>query len=391
MSTGAVPRRTDLMYDVVALTSELVRVPSENPPGETHRVCDLIESALDESFTIWRTEPLLGVVSIVAELDFGHPGPTLVLNGHVDVVPVGDQASEWTHDPFGAEVFENRIYGRGSLDMKGAVSCLIVAANRVAREPGGVAGKILLAIVADEESGGRLGAGQVIADPRFHGDAALVAEPGDGGICIAHRGMCFVSITTHGRPAHASVPEEGINAVDAMVDVLTALRDLRLTFDEHPLLPNPSVSLGTTIQGGTRPNVVPASCTATVDVRKIPGMTDENVLADIRGCLAQKLPGTSVDVAIATSGEPAETPAESRVVTIASEAYERHFGRPPELRGMVAASDGWWFANRRGIPTLMAFGPGRIADCHVVDESVDIDELHAYTAIYEDVVRTFLR
>ena len=120
-------------------------------------------------------------------------------------------------------------------------------------------------------------------------------------------------------------------------------------------------------------------------------MTDESVLADFRSCLAEKLSGTSVDVAIQTSGEPAETPAESRVVTIASEAYERHFGQTPELRGMVAASDGWWFANRFGIPTLMAFGPGRIADCHVVDESVDIDELHVYAAIYEDVVRSFLR
>ncbi len=383
-------RRNELMYDVLSLTSALVRVPSENPPGETKGVCDVIESALDERFSTWRIEPEPGVTSLVAELDLGGEGRTLVLNGHVDVVPVGSQLGEWTHDPYAGNIVGNRLYGRGSLDMKGAVAALVVAANKIARHSGNAIGKLVVAIVADEESGGRLGAGQVVADSRFRGDAVLVAEPSDGGICVAHRGMCFVSITTHGRSAHASMPEEGINAVDVMIDVLTELRDLKLTFKPHPLLRDPSIVLGTTIHGGSRPNVVPASCNATIDVRKIPGMTDESVLADIREHLTARQPSVDLDISIVASGEAAETPPNAEILEIASDAFERRFRHIPERRGMAAASDGWWFANHRGLPTIMAFGPGRIADCHIVDESVDIEELLAFADIYEDVARTYL-
>lgn len=377
----------DVMYDEVALAAALVQIPSVNPAGHTRAVCDFIETVLDPRFVTWRVEPEPEVVSLVAEIDFG-PGPRLVLNGHVDVVPTGDD--EWCRDPFSGEIADGRLHGRGSLDMKGAVAAFTVAANRVARDPGEACGSIVLAIVADEESGGRLGAGAVVSDERFRGDAVLVAEPSDGGICLAHRGMCFVSVKTLGSAAHASVPEEGVNAVDAMLDVLLALRSLELTYEPHSMLRPPTFAIGTTITGGTRPNVIPAECTATIDVRKIPGMTDETVVADVRRHLEQHVPHGNYEISILNSGEAAETSPDEEVVRIAADAFERRYGRRPETRGMVAATDGWWFANRAKIPTIMAFGPGEIAGCHVVDESVSIDELQDFAAIYEDVIRTFL-
>lgn len=375
------------VYDSVELAAALVRIPSVNPSGLTGAVCDCVEAALDPQFDTWRVEPEPGVVSLVAELDLG-PGRRIVLNGHVDVVPTGEET--WTRDPFEGEIHDGRLHGRGSLDMKGAVASFIVAANAVARDPRGLSGSVVLAVVADEETGGRLGAGAVVGDGRFCGDAVIVAEPSDGGICLAHRGMCFVSVTTTGKLAHGATPQNGVNAVDAMAEILIALRDIEFTHDPHAILPPPTIAAGTTIAGGTGPNLVPAECTATLDIRKIPGMTDDTVLEDIRRHLSVRAPNVHYDLTVLRSGEAAEVDPGAEIVQVASSAFERRYGRRPEQRAMVAATDGWWFANRGGIPTIMAFGPGEIAGCHVVDESVDAAELADFAAIYEDVIRTFL-
>ena len=273
--------------------------------------------------------------------------------------------------------------------MKGAVAALITAAKIASAEGPELRGQITIAAVADEESGGHLGAGALVNRGKIRGDGVIIAEPSNGGICLAHRGMCFVEVVTRGKATHASVPENGINAVALMTDVLTTLRGLSFSHQAHPLLGSPTMSLGTTIRGGTKPNVVPDTCRATIDVRKLPGMTDESVLADIKSCLAAAGMGET-ELGILTSGEPAETSADSAIVRVAQAAYLREFGSPAQVRGMLAATDGWWFANRAGIPTVMALGPGSIEETHGIDESVDIEELEAYTRIYIHIIRGFL-
>jgi succinyl-diaminopimelate desuccinylase len=115
---------------VVALTQRLVRIPTENPPGMTGEACDVVtEELVWAGFSVQRVEDTPGFVSVVGQYDFRSPGPTLVFNGHLDVVPLGDTGDEWTHDPWGGEVEAGRLYGRGSLDMKGPVAAVIVAAQ----------------------------------------------------------------------------------------------------------------------------------------------------------------------------------------------------------------------------------------------------------------------
>jgi len=381
-----------LEEDVVTLTQRLVRVPTENPPGDTRAACDIVAAELSASgFDVQYVEDEPGFVSVLGEYRFCEDGPTLVLNGHVDVVPVGDSAAQWTHDPFGGEVDGGRIYGRGTLDMKGAVAAIVVAAKAAARS-GSLRGRLVVMAVADEEQGGGRGTGAIVRRGLVSGDGAIVVEPGDAGIVIGHRGLCFVEVTTHGRSSHATQPENGINAVQLMVDALTALRTVQLEHSPHPIFGGPSVVVGTSVHGGHKTNVIPDSCVATLDIRTVPGMTQESVARDLEEHLAAAdlEVGAQVSVRIASWGEPGETDEDARIVQVCGDVYEETFGHRPEIRHMPAYTDGGWLANFAGIPTIMAFGPGMVSGAHVVDECLEIDDLVTYTAIYRRVIDRFL-
>jgi succinyl-diaminopimelate desuccinylase len=385
-------RRLTVGNEVTAVAQRLVRVPSENPPGDTRAVCEAVAEELGPAgFEIELYEPLEGFASVIATYEFPEPGRTLILNGHVDVVPVGLTAADWTHDPFGAELAEGRLYGRGSLDMKGPVAALVVAARSVARARMELRGRLVVTAVADEEQGGKRGTGALLEAGKIQGDAALIAEPSEGGVIVAHRGMCFVQLTTHGRSAHASVPANGINAVEAMVDVLTACRTLRLSHTPHFLLGSPSAAIGTTIRGGEKTNVIPDHCQATLDIRHVPGMSQDCVVSDLEqhfrecGLEGHRFP----DIEIVLWGGSGETSPEAEIIRLAAQAHEREFGEEPSLLGQLAATDGWWFT-RASIPTVIGLGPGGVAGCHVIDEHVDVAELERYARVYADVIACFL-
>lgn len=372
------------------LARALVRARSENPTGSTADACAIVADTLAAAdFVTERFEPAPGHVSVVASYDFPEPGRTLLLNGHVDVVPA--LADGWTRDPWEAEVEGGRLYGRGSLDMKGPLAALVLAARSVVDAGFPLRGRIVVAAVADEEAGGRHGTGALVAAGKLVADAAVIAEPGDGGVVIAHRGMCFIELTTHGRSVHASVAHKGVNAVESMLEALRVCRTLELRHTPHPLLGVPSIAIGTMIQGGHKVNVVPDLCRATLDVRTLPGMSEQEVLEDFHRHFDATLPEQQrPDVETLMWGEAGATDVGAEIVGVAAEAYAREFGRPPELQAMPAATDGWWLTNRAGIPTVMGLAPGGIEQCHVVDESIDLAELERYARIYAHVVVAYL-
>ncbi|MFN8132185.1 MAG: M20 family metallopeptidase [Solirubrobacteraceae bacterium] len=377
---------------VVALAQELVQIPSVNPPGMTKEPCDVVARELSGAgFSVQYVEETPGFVNVIGEHVFSDDGPTLVFNGHLDVVPLGDSEGEWTHHPWGAELEGGQLYGRGSLDMKGAVSAVIVAAQDAVAAGAGLRGRLVITAVADEEQGGGRGTGVLARQGLVAGDGAVVVEPGDGGIVTAHRGLCFVQLTAHGRSAHASQPEDGINAVQIMVDALVTMRSLQLSHTPHAVFGGPSVVPGTTIHGGHKANVIPDTCSALMDIRTVPGMDRDTVAAEIAAhAAAHGIDAEQLTVDITSWGEPGETANDARIVSVCSEAFAAEFGHAPEIRTMPAYTDGGWLANIAGIPTVMAFGPGGIAGCHIVDEHVDIDELERYTRIYGSVIDRFL-
>jgi succinyl-diaminopimelate desuccinylase len=385
-----VTRESAVTSEVTRLAQRLVRARSANPPGDTREAAGAVETALAGAFDVTRLEPEPGFVSIVGSHSFPRPGRTLILCGHLDVVPADESAAGgWTRDPWAAEINGGWLYGRGSLDMKGALAGMIDAARRTVADEAALRGRIVVAAVADEECGGRRGAGALVKEAVTAADGVIIGEPGDGAVCIGHRGMCFVEATVRGKATHASTGG-GVNAVMSMVRVLGALEGIELTHTSDPLLGGPTIAIGTVISGGSTANVIPDLCRATIDVRKVPGMTDDSVLADLRGRLASRGVSDPVAFSITASVEPSVTDAHDPIVAVSADAYLEEFGRPPEVRGMSATTDGWWFRNRRGIPTVTALGPGKIADCHTVDERVSIAELESYARIYAGIIRRFL-
>jgi acetylornithine deacetylase/succinyl-diaminopimelate desuccinylase family protein len=374
--------------EVVSLAQRLIRVRTENPPGHTSAACNIVGDALGQAgFATEYIETGVDIVNLVATYRFSADGPTLLLCGHLDVVPPGEG---WTRDPWGAESEGGKLYGRGAVDMKGSLAALVIAARDVAASRATLRGALVVAAVADEEEGGARGAVALTNQGKLAADGAIVAEPGDGGVVIANRGLCFVEITTHGKAAHASQPSAGVNAVERMLDTLIALRTCRLRHEAHALLSPPSIAIGTMISGGTKANVIPDSCRAMLDVRPVPGMSRATVLDDIRRHLHASGLGEQTEVEIVRWGDPGETPAESAIVVAACRAYEQEFRMKPTIGGISGYTDGGCLATRAGIPSVMAFGPGSVADCHIADECVSISQLQAYSRVYAGTIVNFL-
>jgi acetylornithine deacetylase/succinyl-diaminopimelate desuccinylase family protein len=376
--------------EAVALAQRLVRIPTENPPGDTREAAAVLADWLEGAgFSCELFERCAPHTSLIAERTFADGGRTLVLNGHLDVVPAG---SDWSGDPFSGEIRAGKLYGRGSLDMKGAVAAMAGAAAALARTDLPLQGRLVVMAVADEEQGGVHGSGAIIDADILDADAIVIGEPSDRGVVIGHRGTCFLRLRTHGVAGHASMPSKAENAVERMLAALTACGHLELPHSEHPLLGRPSVALGTTINGGTKMNVIPDHCEATIDIRTVPGMNSDEIVAQVENHLRKagfQIPN-QVEVERIVASEVAITAPDAEIVTLAAEAQQREFGSPAVLQGMPATTDGWWFANRAGLPTVMGLGPGSIERCHIANECVDVAELGAYARIYADLAAQFL-
>jgi acetylornithine deacetylase len=363
------------------LASDLVRIPSENPPGNEAAVADYLLAY----FRRRGIEPVVQEIAldrpnILVRLDGAAPGPHLIFNGHTDVVPPGPG---WTVDPYGAEVRDGRLYGRGAADMKGGVAAMIEAAL-TAYETTPFRGAITLAMVADEEEGG--GGTRHAVRQGLGGDWAIIPEPTDLQPVIAHKGDFNFSITVHGEAAHGSVPERGVNAIYGAGQLLTAIQDLnqRLSQQTHPLVGPPTVSVGT-IKGGEITCMVPAECHVAVDRRLIPGEDPEAVIAEMQSLLANLTrddPRLQVDMTVPIQALPMEVSPDLPVVAALRNATRQIRRNDPGFDGWSATCDASILAQEGHTPTVI-FGPGSISEAaHRPDESVSIADLTDCAQIY---------
>jgi succinyl-diaminopimelate desuccinylase len=211
----------------VGLLTDLVRRPSPNPPGDTREAAALVAGHLERRGH--RAEVIAGqptMPNVLATLDNG-AGRHLILNGHLDTFPVGHDA-RWTRDPFGGEVADGRIFGRGVSDMKAGVTASIAAFCLLAERRAGWTGRVTLAAVADEETMGPWGANYLVdRHPRLRGDAVLIGEPSTPRtVRFGERGMVWVRLVASGQSAHGAYPHAGSNAIFPVAAALQALREL---------------------------------------------------------------------------------------------------------------------------------------------------------------------
>jgi acetylornithine deacetylase/succinyl-diaminopimelate desuccinylase family protein len=379
--------------ETIALLQRLVRINTENPPGHEGPAARMLEAYLRPlGFETEYYEPAPERGSLVARLRGAGGGRTLVMNGHLDIGPIG---TGWTKDPLGAEIEGGRIYGRGVSDMKSGIAAMVSAARAVVASGMPRRGDLILMPTADESSGGRLGMGHLVRTlPPLRADMAIVAEPTVGDVCLAHRGAVWAEIVVTGKSGQASRPASGVNAIMAMGRVLRALEtDLApaLAAKAHPLLPAPSVNAGL-IDGGVKANVIAERCRVTVDRRSLPGERTEDIVAELRECASRAVAGTDarVEVAVVMAKPASEVPADAPVVAECVRAFEAVVGRRPAVRASPGYTDAHWFNLDLGIPAAV-FGPwylhppaGSISD--IPDEHNYVEDVLTGTRVYAQLI-----
>jgi succinyl-diaminopimelate desuccinylase len=310
-------------------------------------------------------------------------GPTVLFNAHVDVVPTG-VVEAWSHPPFAAEIADGRVYGRGAGDDKASVTAQVMGAIALARSGVELNGTLIVNVVGDEETGGRHGAQLVARNIGTRPDYVIVGEQTMNRVCVGEKGFASTRVVVHGRAAHGALPWEGANAIEAMAEVIVALRrELwpKLAERAHPYFHPSSASINM-IEGGIKQNVVPDRCEIYIDRRIIPGENPDENVAEVREIAERavaELPGVTVEVSGVGMGQASMSAPDSPVVQ-AMLAANRSLGLNTDLTGFSMGTDGRHFA-AVGIPTII-YGPGDPALAHIPDEWVGVDEVIEATRAY---------
>ena len=374
---------------VVDLTRSLVAVDTQNPPGNERELVALARQMLEPfgaRFEEVEAEP--GRTSLLATIDGDDDAgrPTLVVNGHLDVVPV--DADSWSRDPFGGELDGGRLYGRGTADMKGGIAAAVEALAALSRAGRPPSCRIVFQLVADEERGGALGTKVLVERGAVQGDACLVPEPTGLAVCVAERGLLTARVVVHGRPAHGSEPGQGVSAVEKAAKVVLALHGADFGGPAHDLLGRPSCNVGE-IRGGTGHNTVAERCVLVVDRRLLPGTSREAAEAGLRERIdAIGDDDLRYDLEPGVYGEASELDRDHPFVGQVQAAIAAVLGDAAPVIGMSFATDARFLRNQAGIPAVVC-GPGNLDQAHTSDEWVEVDRLVDAAAVYAELFARF--
>ncbi len=361
----------------------LVRVPSVNPtiaPAEGTGESAVAEAArlwlANHGINAWLEEAAPGRPNCVAEIGAAE-GPTLVFCAHLDTVGTAGM----TIPPFEPTIDGDRLYGRGSYDMKGSAGAIMAAAVALSRAPFG--GRVLLALVADEEDAS---AGACAFVARHAADACMVTEPSEGDLVLAHKGFVWLEITTQGTAAHGSRWDLGVSAVARMgriVTVLDAFDRTQLRSRAHALV-GPASMHCATIEGGTGWSTYAPACRLRIERRTIPGETPEQVLREIQELIAAA--GEKADVRVVFDRPPLVSNRDDRIVSCVRDAVVSVAGRTPREIGVAYWMDAAIFA-AAGVPTVN-YGPAG-EGAHAAVEWVDIASVVTTANVLVESARRF--
>jgi acetylornithine deacetylase/succinyl-diaminopimelate desuccinylase family protein len=365
--------------EAVKLLSDLVAANTTNPPGNEAAAADAFERYLaEDGIPCERFERDPGRTNIAARVGEGRP--RLLIACHLDVVPAGD---DWGSDPFTARVEGGRVYGRGASDDKGPTAAALMAARFLKRHAPHLRGQFIVLGAADEERGSGVGLEWLLQEGKLTADMAIVPDVSNNMrmIDVAEKGALFLEAVSHGRQAHGSTPERGINAVTAMTDLLNALREMTLTAPPHRFLGPPTVNIGA-IHGGTAPNIVPAKCTAAIDIRYVPGLTGDEIAKRVRAlaaAAAAKTPGARIEVFIRQDLLPTEVEPDLPLVRLIREQTKALLGFEAQPIGMPCATLAKQLIGH-GIPAV-GFSCGDDGQAHTTNESIAISEVLGFARL----------
>ena len=385
--------------EVVELTRALIRIPSVHRPGDPDanesRVAAFVEAWLRrEGFAVIVQPVAPGRPNVIGWIGEKTPGRhSLLLEGHTDVVTEGDPA-DWTWPPFGAEMVDGRIYGRGAADMKSGLAAAMVAAAAFIRAGITPRGKLVVGALVDEEDG-MIGVRHLVDSAIGRElDAAIICEPEENELCLEQRGVVWARFRVRGKMAHGAMPEAGINPISCLGVILREApaleRRLRRVCERSRYLRPPTVT-PTVIQGPARgvgvpqSNVIPAVAELVLDVRLTPGIDADGMRTELEAVCRKAegaYPGVKVEweainsFRLATRVDKSEALVQAMIGGVKAGA-----GRSPRYGGVPGSTDGTILRMELGIP-IVTCGPGNRLIPHQVNEYVDAAEIVEAARIY---------
>lgn len=395
-----IARRRD---ELASLCSEIVRRPAENPPGDTRLVADHLADLLgSRGIAVQRFEAREGRVSLLATLDSGRPGRRFMFNAHLDTFPA-DDPTLWRHAPFGGEIDDGRIYGRGVADMRAGLTASLFAMFVLQEMELIERGSLSLMLAADEEVGGWWGTGWVLREhPEVVPDACLIGEPdGPEGVRIGEKGKAQLRLRSRGEPYYAAmaIGDDCIAEMGVALQVVKTIVDLRSEFpadlaglmpaamaysrvavDEGRgwLLGAPSVNFGV-IRGGLKVNMVPRTCEVEVDIRNPIGISPRQIRETVVERLATAgLEGIEVEL-MEPVFDASYTSPDDPFVRIVRDNVVELSSREPTYSFAFAATDARYL-RPLGVPCVI-YGP-RPYNVAGFDEYVPVDELLLVTQVH---------
>jgi succinyl-diaminopimelate desuccinylase len=385
----------DLIEETIGLTQELVRIRSETPTGSEAAIADRIEVYLRSlELNVERDPVQEGRENLVVELLGDSNRPALVFLNHMDTVPAGEG---WTREPFSAEISDGKMWGRGTCDMKGGLAAGLVALKglkKKADQGARIHRSFRTCLVVDEESAWMRGAGAAIDRERIGGDDLVIScEPTGLELKTAQKGAMWYEVTFTGKSAHAAVPENGSDAIQAASRMVLLLQDrVSMMNSSHPLLGKTTI-VSSVIRGGTKTNIVADTCQVEVDVRFIPPLGVEDVrelIEEVAAEASNNVLGTSARTRVlSVDRPPILSDSNSEGAETIGRVLHKTMGKNTVPSGVSYYSDAGLAAARTGNRQCFLLGPGNIAQAHGPDEFIEIEELKKAAVLFGNLVEEF--
>lgn len=363
---------------MIKLLSKLIAADTTNPPGNEWRAAEVVEKFFKKEKIKYRIfEKGKGRTNIIGYIGKGKP--RLIIACHLDVVPAGDG---WKTDPFKAKISKGKIYGRGSVDDKGPLASMLIAGKILRNFEKKLKGQIILACVADEERGSKYGMYYLLKEGKLKGEYGIVPdiEREMKKIDIAEKGLLHLKITSFGKQAHGSRPEQGVNAVWNMIEFLNLLKKYRMRYRKHPLLSDPTNNLGV-IKGGSAVNIVPGECEVLLDFRYLPSQKAKDIIKDVKNMFRQvrrKNKKAKFKLEIIDRQKPVEVEKDNILIRTIKKHAKKVIGKEPGLIGLPGTTVVKPLVEK-GI-LAVGFSPGEEV-AHQANEYISVKELTDFSKI----------
>ncbi len=390
-----------LQEELTVFAQEIVRIPTENPPGRCYPECaeaignmmkkigmevEMIQVPGERLSELAPLGERLPRVSVLGKWVGPEKSPVIHFTGHYDVVPAG---TGWTHDPFSGKVLDGRLYGRGSSDQKSGVVSQIFAIYALKKAGISLKGTVISSSTPDEETGGFAGLGYLVEQgiiTKENTQYCVITECLDvDKICLGHRGTIWFEVITKGKQSHGSMPSEGINAIVQMQRFLNAVdREIQPQLEVssvHPIMPpacRKSTLTVTMIKAGNKINTVPNECVASFDWRLIPEQDVAWALEELKRVMAlvkEDYPDFEAELRVQMEVNPTLVPDDTPVVKAFQTAGRDILGETPAFSVSPGSDDQKFVVQQAGIEQCIVYGPGPLTQAHKSNEYVPIRDM----------------